>query len=160
MSPDETVGDAVVVVDGHLLVLAEPVPVEARGMHAGVHQILGENLAEVGVTEVLEELRQLFPLLAVVGDGRCAGETREGRRHLRLRRSLHFRDHWDRQFRRGSVTGVAHRVRDYRNFVHPRKELAEQPDFDQDSVRLCWAPVHALLNDLEERLEPVDLTTS
>lgn len=48
-----------------------------------------------------------------------------------------------------------HRVRDYRNFVHPRKELAELPDFDQESVRLCWAPVHVVLNDLEERLARV-----
>jgi hypothetical protein len=41
---------------------------------------------------------------------------------------------------------------DFRNFVHPRKEQAERPDFDGDSVRLCWAPVHAVLNDLEIRL--------
>jgi hypothetical protein len=45
-----------------------------------------------------------------------------------------------------------HTVRDFRNFVHPRKEWAEQPDFDDDSVKLCWAPVHALLNDLEQRM--------
>ncbi len=45
-----------------------------------------------------------------------------------------------------------HTVRDFRNFVHPRKEWAEQPEFDNDSVRLCWAPVHALLNDLEQRM--------
>jgi len=44
-----------------------------------------------------------------------------------------------------------HEVRDFRNFIHPRKELAERPDFDADSVRLCWSPVHAILNDLEER---------
>ncbi|WP_410576069.1 hypothetical protein [Amycolatopsis sp. lyj-108] len=46
-------------------------------------------------------------------------------------------------------------VRDFRNFVHPRKELSERPRFDQDSVMLCWAPVHALLNDLEENVPPV-----
>lgn len=45
-----------------------------------------------------------------------------------------------------------HEVRDFRNFIHPRKEFAEQPDFDGDSVRLCWSPFHAVLNDLEERL--------
>ena len=45
-----------------------------------------------------------------------------------------------------------HNVRDFRNFVHPRKELAERPRFDRDSVMLCWAPVHALLNDLEENV--------
>jgi hypothetical protein len=45
-----------------------------------------------------------------------------------------------------------HTVRDFRNFVHPRKEWTHQPDFDGDSVRLCWAPVHAIINDLEQRL--------
>lgn len=48
-----------------------------------------------------------------------------------------------------------HNVRQYRNFVHPRAELEKQPKFDQDSVTLCWAPVRALLNDLEEHIEPV-----
>jgi hypothetical protein len=53
-----------------------------------------------------------------------------------------------------------HTVRDFRNFVHPRKEWAEQPEFDNDSVRLCWAPVHALLNDLEQRVrDPAPFST-
>jgi hypothetical protein len=52
------------------------------------------------------------------------------------------------------ATTFMHNVRNFRNFVHPRKENAEQPNFDQDSVMLCWAPVHALLNDLEENLPP------
>lgn len=45
-----------------------------------------------------------------------------------------------------------HEVRDFRNYIHPRKELTERPDFDADSVRLCWSPVHAMLNDLESKL--------
>ncbi|PRW65235.1 hypothetical protein [Actinopolyspora mortivallis] len=48
-----------------------------------------------------------------------------------------------------------HNVRHYRNFVHPRAELEKQPRFDGDSVTLCWGPVQAILNDLEEHLEPV-----
>ena len=36
-----------------------------------------------------------------------------------------------------------HEVRDFRNFIHPRKELAECPDFDADSVRRCQ-PVEAI----------------
>lgn len=51
------------------------------------------------------------------------------------------------------ATGFMHKVRDYRNFIHPSKELAEQPQFDRDSVALCWAPVQAVLNDLEQRVE-------
>ncbi|GAA3760013.1 hypothetical protein [Salinactinospora qingdaonensis] len=50
------------------------------------------------------------------------------------------------------ATKFIHHVRDFRNYIHPRKELAEQPDFDADSVGLCWAPVHAILNDLEQQL--------
>jgi len=53
------------------------------------------------------------------------------------------------------ATRFAHTVRDFRNFIHPRKELAEQPRFDSDSVTLCWAPVHAILNDLEKNLPAV-----
>ncbi|HVV11322.1 hypothetical protein [Amycolatopsis sp.] len=53
------------------------------------------------------------------------------------------------------ATRFVHTVRDFRNFVHPRKELAERPRFDRDSVMLCWAPVQALLNDLEENVPPI-----
>ncbi|ASU79333.1 hypothetical protein CDG81_14715 [Actinopolyspora erythraea] len=48
-----------------------------------------------------------------------------------------------------------HNVRHYRNFIHPRAELEKQPRFDGDSVALCWGPVRAILNDIEERIEPV-----
>lgn len=51
------------------------------------------------------------------------------------------------------ATKFMHTVRDFRNFVHPRKELVDQPAFDRDSVMLCWGPVRALLNDLEKSLE-------
>lgn len=47
-----------------------------------------------------------------------------------------------------------HQVRDFRNYIHPRKEFADEPDFDADSVRLCWTPVQSMLNDLESRLRP------
>ncbi|MFD0817566.1 hypothetical protein [Micromonospora zhanjiangensis] len=41
------------------------------------------------------------------------------------------------------------KVRDYRNFVHPRHQIRHGLVPDLDTVRMCWAPVHALLNDLE-----------
>lgn len=47
-----------------------------------------------------------------------------------------------------------HKVRDYRNFVHPRLQLERGADFDRDTVMLCWGPVRAILNDLEENLTP------
>ncbi|MGW2659971.1 hypothetical protein ACWCW7_03340 [Nocardia tengchongensis] len=48
-----------------------------------------------------------------------------------------------------------HAIRDFRNFIHPRKEITEQPRFDADTVMLCWGPVHALMNDLEQNLPPL-----
>jgi hypothetical protein len=44
------------------------------------------------------------------------------------------------------------KVRDYRNFVHPRHQIEYGLQPDLDTVHLCWAPVHALLNDLEAAL--------
>lgn len=46
-----------------------------------------------------------------------------------------------------------HTVRNFRNFIHPRQELVDLPAFDDDSVGLCWAPLHAMLNDLEQQLK-------
>lgn len=40
-------------------------------------------------------------------------------------------------------------VRNYRNFIHPRHQLENDFSPDQDTVSLCWGPVHAVLNDLE-----------
>jgi hypothetical protein len=45
-----------------------------------------------------------------------------------------------------------HKVREYRNYVHPRVQQRDPQQFDHDSVMLCWAPVRAVLNDLEEQL--------
>lgn len=44
------------------------------------------------------------------------------------------------------------KVRDYRNFVHPRLQLERRLDIDRDTVMLCWGPVQAVLNDLEKNL--------
>lgn len=43
-------------------------------------------------------------------------------------------------------------VRNFRNFIHPRQQLENDFLPDQDTVALCWGPVHAVLNDLEEHL--------
>ncbi|MBV2365729.1 hypothetical protein ACFPZ0_01190 [Streptomonospora nanhaiensis] len=45
-----------------------------------------------------------------------------------------------------------HKVRGFRNFIHPRLEVAAQARFDADTVKLCWGPVQAMLNDLEQRV--------
>jgi len=56
------------------------------------------------------------------------------------------------------ATTFTHAIRDFRNFIHPRKEITEQPQFDADTVMLCWGPVQALLNDLEQNVPPLAAT--
>jgi len=40
-------------------------------------------------------------------------------------------------------------VRNFRNYIHPRRQAAQSFRPDHDTVALCWGPVHAVLNDLE-----------
>jgi hypothetical protein len=46
-------------------------------------------------------------------------------------------------------------VRNFRNFIHPRAQLESRFVPDHDTVGLCWGPVHAVLNDLEENVTGV-----
>jgi hypothetical protein len=44
-------------------------------------------------------------------------------------------------------------VRQYRNFVHPREQMnSGGVTPDGDTVLMCWQPVLAVINDLQERL--------
>lgn len=43
-------------------------------------------------------------------------------------------------------------VRQYRNFVHPREQQKRGITPDADTVLMCWQPVLAVVNDLDERL--------
>lgn len=56
----------------------------------------------------------------------------------------------------GWIQFDAHRVlgavKDFRNFIHPRQEAASQARLDHDTVMMCWGPIGALFNDLEECL--------
>ena len=47
-----------------------------------------------------------------------------------------------------------HPVRNFRNYIHPRQQLESSFNPDQDTVALCWGPVHAVLNDLESTGRP------
>lgn len=40
-------------------------------------------------------------------------------------------------------------VRNFRNYIHPRRQHIEKFMPDDETVSLCWGPVHAVLNDLE-----------
>ncbi len=41
-------------------------------------------------------------------------------------------------------------VRNFRNYIHPRRQAAEAFSPDHETVSLSWGPVHAVLNDLEQ----------
>jgi hypothetical protein len=41
-------------------------------------------------------------------------------------------------------------VRNFRNYIHPRRQHAERFNPDHETVSLCWGPVHAVLSDLEQ----------
>lgn len=43
-------------------------------------------------------------------------------------------------------------ARNFRNYIHPRQQMESKFFPDRDTVRLCWGPVRALLNDLENAL--------
>ena len=42
-----------------------------------------------------------------------------------------------------------HPVRDFRNYIHPRRAVEAFTPDDQ-TASLSWGPVHAVLNDLEQ----------
>lgn len=46
----------------------------------------------------------------------------------------------------------ARHVREYRNFVHVRNQMERGFTPDADTVMLCWAPIQAVLNDLDAAL--------
>lgn len=56
----------------------------------------------------------------------------------------------------GWIQFDAHRflgpVKEFRNFIHPRKEVVSRTRFDHDTVMMCWGPIGALFNDVEERV--------
>jgi hypothetical protein len=41
-------------------------------------------------------------------------------------------------------------VREFRNYIHPRKQFETNFTPDADTVAMCWTPVQALLNDLDK----------
>lgn len=53
------------------------------------------------------------------------------------------------QFDAGKSLGA---VREFRNFIHPRNEVVSRTRFDHDTVMMCWGPISALVNDVEECL--------
>lgn len=41
-------------------------------------------------------------------------------------------------------------VREFRNYIHPRRQFETDFTPDADTVAMCWPPVQALLNDLDK----------
>ncbi|GAA4661572.1 hypothetical protein GCM10023214_62350 [Amycolatopsis dongchuanensis] len=44
-------------------------------------------------------------------------------------------------------------VREFRNYIHPRKQFETDFTPDGDTVAMCWTPVQALLNDLDKLID-------
>ncbi|MCA1229565.1 hypothetical protein [Saccharopolyspora sp. 6M] len=61
----------------------------------------------------------------------------------------------ERDWVQSDAKNFADHVVEFRNFVHPAAELRGGVTLDDDTVMMCWAPVRALLNDLEEHLPAV-----
>ncbi|WP_229783447.1 hypothetical protein [Pilimelia anulata] len=98
-----------------------------------------EGLLHVVVTDRDEAVRKSG---LVDGRGRRVPADRAGL-HLLLQHA--HRKKWVQT----DAKDFMEKVRDYRNFVHPRSQIEYGLVPDLDTVRMCWAPVHALLNDLE-----------
>jgi hypothetical protein len=45
-------------------------------------------------------------------------------------------------------------VREFRNYIHPRRQFETNFTPDADTVAMCWTPVQALLNDLDNGALP------
>ncbi|MCG8917649.1 hypothetical protein L6E12_17845 [Actinokineospora sp. PR83] len=58
----------------------------------------------------------------------------------------------DKGFIQLDAKDFSHKVREYRNFIHPNAQLTKGATFDEDSVMLCWGPVQAIMNDLEAKV--------
>ncbi|MFB6392264.1 hypothetical protein [Polymorphospora lycopeni] len=101
-----------------------------------------EGLLHVVVTEHDDDVRRN----GLVGRG--------GRRVPAERAGLHLLLDYAhrRKWVQTDAKDFMEKVRDYRNFVHPRHQIQYGLVPDLDTVRMCWAPVHALLNDLESAL--------
>lgn len=124
----------------------------ARADEASICQANGAYaLAIIGIGSFVEGL-----LHAVVTDRdetvRSSGLVgRGGRRVPAERAGLHLLLDYAhrRKWVQTDAKDFMEKVRDYRNFVHPRHQIEYGLVPDLDTVRMCWAPVHALLNDLE-----------
>lgn len=45
-----------------------------------------------------------------------------------------------------------HPIRDFRNYIHPRNQMESAFMPDEDTVSMCWPPIQALLNDLDNSI--------
>lgn len=45
-------------------------------------------------------------------------------------------------------------VREFRNYIHPRRQFETNFTPDADTVAMCWTPIQALLNDLDKLVVP------
>ncbi|MFY1668835.1 hypothetical protein ACN27G_02580 [Plantactinospora sp. WMMB334] len=127
----------------------------ARADEASICQNNGAfALAIIGIGSFVEGLLHAIVVRHDAGARTGGLVDRRGRRIPIDRVSLHLLlDHaHQRKWIQTDAKDFMEKVRDYRNFVHPRHQAQYGLVPDLDTVRMCWAPVHALLNDLESAL--------
>ncbi|GLY24453.1 hypothetical protein [Micromonospora sp. NBRC 101691] len=126
-----------------------------RAEEASICQTNGAySMAIIGIGSFVEGLLQVV-VTGHDADVRKNGLSDRSGRKVRIERAglqLLLEHAHRRKWVQTDARDFMEQVRNYRNFVH----LRHQADYglvpDLDTVRMCWAPVHALLNDLESAL--------
>ncbi|MEV0937742.1 hypothetical protein ACIBMX_48730 [Streptomyces phaeochromogenes] len=104
----------------------------ANGAHIAAIIMLGSLLEGVLLTTVLAR------------DPSLLGSTPPGQVSLKTLIDVCHRVGW----LDADVDRYAHELREYRNYVHPHKEIREAHTPDHDTLNVAWQVVNAALNDL------------
>ncbi len=111
-------------------------------------------LAVFGIGSFIEgllfsALKEQFPELVTAGfrgqDGRKVPASRAGL-------ALLIDTAHEKRLIELDARNFIHPVRDFRNYIHPRQQLEHDFTPNADTVNMCWVPVNAVLNDLEESI--------
>jgi hypothetical protein len=107
------------------------------------------GLAVIGIGSLVESL--LYSVLVEHDPTLLKTKFRDGRgksRNPSLQELIHVAH--EKRWIQVDAKDFTDKVRDYRNVVHLRHQRELDITPDRDTVMLCWGPVQALLNDLDD----------